>query len=61
MKKYYWMRVTKDKYELPIAVGDTSEELAKLVGVKAATIRRSNECEKQVFFRIPRETDDIRR
>ena len=65
MQKYYWMRVTKDKYELPIAVGDTSEELAKLVGVKAATIRRaicrSNECQKQVFFRIPRETDDIRR
>ena len=65
MQKYYWMRVTKDKYELPIAVGDTSEELAKLDGVKAATIRRaicrSNECEKQGFFRIPRETDDIRR
>ena len=65
MKKYYWMRVTKDKYELPIAVGDTSEELAKLVGVKAVTIRRaicrSNECKKQVFFRIPRETNDIRR
>ena len=33
MQKYYWIRVTKDKYELPIAVGDTSEELAKLVGV----------------------------
>ena len=59
------MKVTKDKYELPIAVGDTSEELAKLVGVKAGTIRRaiysSNECKKQVYFRIPRETDDIRR
>lgn len=65
MQKYYWMRVTKDKYELPIAVGDTAEELAKLVGVKVATIKRaicrSNECKKQVFFRIPRETGDIRR
>lgn len=65
MQKYYWMRVTKDKYELPLAVGDTAEELAKLVGVKVATIKRaicrSNECKNQVFFKIPREPDDIRR
>lgn len=26
-----WMLVTKDKYQLPIAIGDTSKELAKYV------------------------------
>ena len=27
-----WMMISKDKYELPIAVADTASELAKIVG-----------------------------
>lgn len=27
-----WMKVTPDRYELPVAVGDTAEQLARLVG-----------------------------
>lgn len=33
---YLW--VTKDKYQLPIAVCDTAEELAKVVGITARGI-----------------------
>jgi hypothetical protein len=30
--------VTRDKYELPVAVADTQDELARLCGVSKATI-----------------------
>ena len=36
MKLY--LRVTKDKYELPVAVADSPRELAKMTGVSRATI-----------------------
>ncbi len=29
-----WMKVTRDKFELPLAVADTKEELAKMLGLK---------------------------
>ena len=34
-----WMVVTKDKYELPVAIADTSKELAKICGVSHVTIK----------------------
>ena len=37
---YLYMKVTKDKYELPIAVADTPRELSKMVGIKAQSISR---------------------
>ena len=36
-----WLMVTKDKYQLPLAVADTAEELAAMVGVKPCTIVKS--------------------
>lgn len=36
MKVY--MKVTADKYELPIAIADSPKELAEMVGVKSGTI-----------------------
>ena len=33
-----WLMVTADEYELPVAVADTAEELARIVGVSVATI-----------------------
>lgn len=33
-----WMKVTRDKYELPVAVADTAGELARKVGVDSHVI-----------------------
>lgn len=33
-----WIAVTGDKYELPYAVADSSEELAKLIGATASGV-----------------------
>ena len=30
---FVYMKITKDRYELPVAVADTGEELAKICGV----------------------------
>ena len=30
---YVYMKITTDRYELPLAVADTGEELAKICGV----------------------------
>ena len=35
------MLVTKDKYELPLAVADTRKELGKMLGVSPVTIANS--------------------
>ena len=46
MGKYYWLVVTADEYELPLAVADTSRELAKMYGTTKTNvencIRRRN-------------------
>lgn len=34
-----YMMVTKDKYELPLAVADTMAELARMVGVLPDSVR----------------------
>ena len=39
MKLY--LKVTDDKYELPVAVADSQSELARLCGVSKATITSS--------------------
>lgn len=36
-----WMKVTKDKYELPVAVADSTVELAGIVNTTANSIRSS--------------------
>lgn len=33
-----WLKVTLDKYELPVAVADSAEEMAKLCGVSVNNI-----------------------
>lgn len=35
------MKITKDKFELPVAVADSCEELADICGVSAYTVRNS--------------------
>ena len=36
-----YMKVTRDKYELPVAVADTKAELARIVGVSLSAISHS--------------------
>lgn len=33
-----WMEVTKDEYELPVAIADTAEELSEMTGSTVAMI-----------------------
>lgn len=33
-----WMEVTNDKLELPVAVADSAEELAELIGISKSSI-----------------------
>lgn len=37
--KYYWIAVTADKYELPLAVADNSRLLAEMLGVHQGTVQ----------------------
>lgn len=39
MKKKLYMIVTRDKYELPIAIEDSSAELARRIGMNPKTLR----------------------
>ncbi len=39
-RRYLWMRVSDDKYELPEIIADTVEELAEKCGVHIGTIAR---------------------
>ena len=36
-----WMKVTKDEYELPVAVADSPMELARILGISSNTINSS--------------------
>lgn len=56
--KSIWMKITSDRFELPVAVADTAVELAKLCGVTANGIYsqmsrvRSGELESCPYLRI---------
>ena len=36
-----WMKVTKDKYELPVAVADSANELARILNTTANNVNSS--------------------
>lgn len=38
MNKYYYMAVTADKYELPICIEESAEELANKLGISKNTV-----------------------
>ena len=40
MQRVVYMKVTRDEYELPVAVADTVVELAKICGVKVNSISK---------------------
>ena len=45
---YLYMKITKDRYELPLAVADTGEELARICGTSKHNvynaIRKAKSC-----------------
>lgn len=41
MKKYLWLAVTADEYELPLIVADTAKELANKCGITTGTVKSS--------------------
>ena len=55
--KVIWMKITKDEYELPVAVADTAAELARMLNVSvdtiySATSRRRNRGDKTAFIKV---------
>jgi hypothetical protein len=40
-RKYLWLCVTADEYELPIAISDTATELARMTNTTANNIREA--------------------
>ena len=55
--KVIWMKITKDEYELPVAVADTAAELARMLNVSvdtiySATSRRRNHGDKTAFVKV---------
>ena len=40
MRKFIWMAVTPDKYELPVAVADTALELGRMLGLKGNAVSK---------------------
>ena len=61
---YVWMQITRDEYELPVAVADTAQELADIVGT---TKNNVNSCASHVrrgrfkwsrFIRVQVDDDD---
>ena len=39
--EYYYLMVTNDMFELPLIVGDTAAEIAKICGCDASTVKHS--------------------
>lgn len=56
MKLY--LKVTKDKYELPIAVAESPRELAKMTGDDAKSISKYIWMGSKVYHRIEVEDDE---
>ena len=57
-----WMKVTKDKYELPLVVADSCKELASMCGVAMSTIlvsvKRCRDCPQYNSQYIKVEVDE---
>ena len=49
---HVYIRVTRDKYRLPVAIADSAEELARIVKGDARAIYRSVKNEKGIYERV---------
>ena len=46
-KRYFWLAVTADEYELPLAVEDTAAALARRLGVSENTAEKMKGIEER--------------
>lgn len=57
-----YMKVSKDKYELPLAIADNAQELASMCGVTVGTIfsqiSRSKTGRRSPYHKVEIEEDD---
>lgn len=51
-KDTIWMKVTKDKFEFPLAMASTATELARITRVHRTTIHRAINKEKSGFVKV---------
>lgn len=62
MRKFLWMQITKDKYELPIAVADSAGQLAQITGENKSNIKtqamRAMQGSSTSFIRIELEENE---
>lgn len=49
-----WIATTPDEYELPIAVADTAEELARMLNVSVMAVYKSKERQEKNIFKSNR-------
>lgn len=47
-----YMRVTSDKYELPIAVADSKRELAEMQGLTPSTVRSAYSLKTKTYIEV---------
>lgn len=40
MQNCIWLKVTPDKYEFPLLIADTAQELANRMGISADTVKK---------------------
>lgn len=53
-----YMKVSRDKYELPLAVADTADELALIVGTTKNTVLSSISHGHRTYIRVNVEDDE---
>ncbi len=58
MKKILYMIVTRDEYELPLAVEDSSINLARRIGMNPNTLRSSMSHGYKGYCKVEVEEDD---
>ena len=56
-----YMKVTKDKYELPVAVADSKAELADMLGVGRTSVYRALKRREGKSVYIAVEVEDVER
>lgn len=57
-KDTIWMKVTKDKFEFPLAMASTATELARMTGTHRTTIHRAISKRKSGFVKVVIYTED---
>lgn len=50
--KYLYVVTTQDEYELPIAVGDSVQEVSKMTGIPPKTISTSISLGRPYYYKI---------